>query len=159
MKIILAFDLWWKWSLNLCCNDLCAPPKLVMLNAIMHCNDGADKDDENSDEKGDHNGAQATSEGCEDSYLEVARPRRSHHHWENRFQNHDNCHWQWLSRLLIESYQTHGKDRSGHCCSKHSWIPGQTWYQLNREGVNKLYFLTLFWKLSQVGFPLCHACI
>ena len=29
--------------------------------------------------------AQATSEECDDSYLEVARPRRSHHHWENRF--------------------------------------------------------------------------
>ena len=47
-------------------------------------NDGDDKDDENSDEKDDANDAQATSEGCEDSYLEVARPRRSHHHWENR---------------------------------------------------------------------------
>ena len=51
-----------------------------------------DKDDENSDEKDDENNAQATSEGCEDSYLEVARPRRSHHHWENRFQNHDNAY-------------------------------------------------------------------
>ena len=29
--------------------------------------------------------AQATSEECDDSYLEVARPRRSHHHWESRF--------------------------------------------------------------------------
>ena len=28
--------------------------------------------------------AQATSEECEDSYFEVARPRRSHHHWEDR---------------------------------------------------------------------------
>ena len=66
-----------------------------MLNAIMHCNDGADKDDENSDEKGDHNGAQATSEGCEDSYLEVARPRRSHHHWENR----------WIVTMIIKTFK------------------------------------------------------
>ena len=34
---------------------------------------------------GDDCPAQATSEECDDSYLEVARPRRSHHHWENRF--------------------------------------------------------------------------
>ena len=47
-------------------------------------NDGDDRDDENIKDKNDANDAQATSEGCEDSYLEVARPRRSHHHWENR---------------------------------------------------------------------------
>ena len=47
------------------------------------CSDDNDvKDNENSN---DANAAQATSEECEDSYLEVARPRRSHHHWENRF--------------------------------------------------------------------------
>ena len=47
------------------------------------CSDDNDvKDKENSN---DANDAQATSEECEDSYLEVARPRRSHHHWENRF--------------------------------------------------------------------------
>ena len=45
------------------------------------------KDDENSDDKDDANDTQATSEECEDSYLEVARPRRSHHHWENRLDN------------------------------------------------------------------------
>ena len=49
------------------------------------CSDDNDvKDNEN---RADANNAQATSEECEDSYLEVARPRRSHHHWENRFEH------------------------------------------------------------------------
>ena len=49
------------------------------------CSDDNDvKDNEN---RADANDAQATSEECEDSYLEVARPRRSHHHWENRFEH------------------------------------------------------------------------
>ena len=40
--------------------------------------------------------AQATSEECDDSYLEVARPRRSHHHWENRFKI-----WKMASILFL----------------------------------------------------------
>ena len=46
--------------------------------------DNNNNDGDNKNEKDDANDAQATSEGCEDSYFEVARPRRSHHHWENR---------------------------------------------------------------------------
>ena len=107
------------------------------------------KDDENSDDKDDANDTQATSEECEDSYLEVARPRRSHHHWENRLDNI--LTKKGLKILIINDCQDFS---SSPTKLRNFLLKKIDWEKYPRSDV---FFMKS--KFSQVGFPLCHACI